>query len=137
MTHVSKLKTLQKRAIRIVSGSHYLEHTKPLFTKLHVLSMPDIHRFLTSQFMYRIKNLLLPSSCLHLVTVAPLNREHATRNQFYFIRSKCHTNMKQHSIGYIGPAIWNSLPVSIQNANSIGVFNNLLRSFLISSPSTN
>ena len=66
VTHLSKLVTKQKLAIRIVSGCHYLEHTKPLFIKHRILTLDNIHIFLTAQFMYRFKNLLLPLACMHL-----------------------------------------------------------------------
>src|SRR5271157_6033862 len=79
VTSLSKLTSLQKRAVRIVSGSNYLAHIKPLFVKHNILKLHNIHIFLISQFMYRYKYLLLPNSCMHLVTVAPPNPTHITR----------------------------------------------------------
>ena len=132
-SHLSKLVLLQKRAVRIMSGSHYLAHTRPLFAELRVLTLHSIHIFITAQFMYRFKNYLLPTSCMHLVALAPSFRTHDTRRTHHFTPSNCRTIMRQRSIGYSGPVIWDMIPANIQSAYSIGVFTNNLRLFLISS----
>src|SRR5271165_2578286 len=137
MTHLSRLVLLQKRAIRVVSGAYYLDHTKPLFlnamfVKHSVLTLHNLHIYLTAQFMYLLKNMLLPPSCSKLVELAPINRAHALRKTSYFLASKCRINMKQHSIGFAGPTIWNKIPGPIQLSVNIGVFNKHLRLYLFS-----
>ena len=39
---VKKLKSIQKRAIRLITGSNYVAHTEPLFIQLGVLKVQDI-----------------------------------------------------------------------------------------------
>ena len=46
-----------------------------------------------------------------------------TRNSFSKLKNLfCKTNMGQKTISYIGPSIWNSLPDSIEKANSLNTF---------------
>ena len=39
---LSRICTLQKRAIRIVDQAHYLQHSSPIFKKHKVLKFPDL-----------------------------------------------------------------------------------------------
>ena len=41
---VKKLESIQKRAIRLITGSNYVAHTEPLFIQLGVLKVQDIFK---------------------------------------------------------------------------------------------
>ena len=43
-TCLNKLRILQKKAIRIITQSHYLAHTDPLFSKLKLLKLDDLYK---------------------------------------------------------------------------------------------
>ena len=47
-THLEPLFLLQKKVVRIISKSNYLSHTDPIFSRLGLLKLPDIHIFLVS-----------------------------------------------------------------------------------------
>ncbi len=53
-----KIKKLQKRTVRCTSHSHFLEHTMPLFSKLHILQLDDIVELyiLKQMHVYYIKH---------------------------------------------------------------------------------
>ena len=129
--HITKLAKIQKRAIRVVSGSAYSEHTLPLFINLKVLPLGKLHIFLTAQFMFRAKYHLLPESCMHLVTTAQRDRVYQMRSINHFVPLTCRTNISQRCIGYFGPIIWNRLPVHLQMITSYGVFTHQLRLHLL------
>ena len=59
---INELFKMQKKAIRIVSGSSYNSHTEPLFKKLGVLPLPDLISITKIQFMQRFKQKFLPTS---------------------------------------------------------------------------
>ena len=59
----SRLVVLQKRAIRLISNTHYLAHTNPLFNRFQLLKLNDIYTFQLLVFMYPTKHDLLPSAC--------------------------------------------------------------------------
>ena len=67
---------LQKRAIRICSGSHYHAHTDPIFKDLKLLKITDINFCQTALFMYKIKLNIIPANLqsflLNIVIFTPL-----------------------------------------------------------------
>ena len=42
-SYLSKLKTLQNKAMRIISGSHYRDEANPIYKKLEVLQIHDLY----------------------------------------------------------------------------------------------
>ena len=38
--------------MRLLAGSHYLAHSKPLFAMLKILMVDDIYRFVLAQYMF-------------------------------------------------------------------------------------
>ena len=61
---VKKLESIQKRAIRLITGSNYVAHTEPLFIQLGVLKVQDIFKlrlknFITSFAMGHYPNILI------------------------------------------------------------------------------
>ena len=58
-SNLQPLCTLQKRAIRIINDTGYLEHTNPLFIKAHTLKFTDMVKYKTAQIMYKARHNLL------------------------------------------------------------------------------
>ena len=50
--HIRKIETLQKKAIRIITKSSYNEHTSPLYRRMGILKLADIHDLSIYLFMY-------------------------------------------------------------------------------------
>ena len=64
--HHKSITQLQKRAIRVITLSKYLVHTKPLFENLNILEGEDIFRLQQLKFYYRFINVTLPDYFLSL-----------------------------------------------------------------------
>ena len=54
---VTALFILQKRSIRLLTGSGYREHTNPLFYRAKCLKLKDIYSLETAKLMYKIHNM--------------------------------------------------------------------------------
>ena len=121
-----KLEVLQKRAVRLCTGSKYLATTSPLFKRLRILKICDINKLQIITFMFKIKHELLPEACMHYVNVVDANNSHNLRKKFFFKLNKFRTNIREHSIAIRGPKLWNLLPDIIQNSCTIGVLKRLL-----------
>ena len=67
---LSKITTLQKKAIRIVAGSKYNSHTDPIFIALRCLKANDIFRLAKIKFYYQFMHGTLPSYFLKLPLVS-------------------------------------------------------------------
>ena len=60
---VSCIIGLQKRAVRIITGSSYLAPTSPIFARLQLLKFVDIRKVQAAMLMFRFKLGLLPEAC--------------------------------------------------------------------------
>ena len=83
---------------------------------LQTIGIKDIFRvntFEIAKFMFDYHNYLFPTLLLNLfVTNGQINR-YCTRTASNYQMHLCRTNLKQFTILYRGPKIWNSLPVSV------------------------
>ena len=59
---LDRIVKLQKRAVRIITNSSYLSHTKPLFEKFNMLDVHQLYKKELGIFMYKNHNGLLPRS---------------------------------------------------------------------------
>ena len=53
---------LQKKAVRIITFSHFQSHTSPIFKKLNLLKLPHIVKLHTILFMHQYYNGRLPKA---------------------------------------------------------------------------
>ena len=52
---------MQKKSLRIITGSEYLAHTEPLFKALEILKVEDLHNLKLLKFYYNLSYELLPT----------------------------------------------------------------------------
>ena len=66
----SNVEKLQKRAIRLVTGSHYIAHTEPLFKLYYKINVKDLYHLKILKFYYNLCCNRLPQyiSVYHNVT---------------------------------------------------------------------
>ena len=112
---INKVFRLQKRAMRTISNSEYLSHTKPIFKSFNTL---NIYHKETSIFMFKYKNDLLPKSFENVFTTHRENHNYNTRNRDDF-KLPLH---KTANVFKIGPKIWNDLPINIKTSLSLSQF---------------
>ena len=65
-TSLNSLLLLQKKALRIISLSPYYAHTAPLYSHYKITHLLDLHKLLSSVFIFRCINGLFPASFLNL-----------------------------------------------------------------------
>ena len=108
---------LQKCYMRIIYGAHRLSHADPLFARANTLKIDDLYQQSIRCFSFKLANNKLPDRMASLVS--KINHSHHTRGSQSNLALKC-TN--HHSISYIAPKVWNSLPSLLKQAPSIGSF---------------
>ena len=59
-TYIGSLQLLQKKIVRIITCSHFYEHTAPLFKKLQLLNISQLAVFNICLFLYKFENNDLP-----------------------------------------------------------------------------
>ena len=128
-------KKAQKRLVRLITKAHYLANTAPLFSQLKVLDIFGINSFSVATFMYSYHHNLLPNSFHDLFLTSNQVHRCETWLASQYRPHFCRTNIKQFSILYRGPKIWNSLPDSLISSPSISVFTKNLKNYLTDSRS--
>jgi hypothetical protein len=122
-TNKRKVFVMQKKAVRIISGAKYNDHTDPLFTKLKILKLEDIHELQIAKYMYALNNGMLPKALINMFTMNNEIHTHNTRN-----RCNPHVTMRRtiatsKTIRHKGPVVWYTIP------NHIKIDNRTLKSF--------
>ena len=159
-TELKKIKTLQNKAVRIMSGNKYyqtygepavpLPSADPLYKSLDILKFDDIFRLNISSFIYQTLDGESPPIFNEWFTYSHDVHFHATRNDteivrdHYFdvgtevpttslrpIRSNL-VNYGDKLIKVNGPLIWNRLPHNIRECTSIFIFKNHLKKHFLS-----
>ena len=79
-TYITKwILTLQKSAIRIISFSHQLSPSGPLFTKLKILPIFDLVNYLNTMFVHSFLNNKLPAQLHNTFSFSRLAHKYNTR----------------------------------------------------------
>ena len=122
-SHLNKLFIQQKRIVRIICDVASKTHTSPLFAQLGLLKLYDIYRFHVLVFMYKAISLG------HFGIQHNLNtRQQDMANPVFQRLSK-----SQRAISYIGPTIWNNIPIYIRKIDTLSSFKRELKLHFIRS----
>ena len=136
-TKLRKIHRLQKKIVRICTGSQYLAPTKPLFHSLRTLNVFDINKMQIASLMHRYFLNTLPTYLMSMFSLNCHVHDHNTRNVTKFHISVVTTNSMHKSIRHSGPIVWNSIPEVIRNTRSTCTFKKRLKHLLLSQYDTN
>ena len=135
-----RLEKLQKKAIRIISGSRYNAHTEPLFKSLRLLKMNDLFQMNLLKFYYRLSHGTLPPyfNTFNLMNQSEIH-SHNTRNSHRIAPNRTRTQIAQFSVRNRLPSVVNNTDTSILSkvfTHSSGGFNNYVKNAIIDSYSS-
>ena len=99
---------LQKKAVRIITKSHYLAHTDPLFKNEKILKVGDIFKISCLKFYYRLINNMLPVNLSRLFNFS--NNDRFKLNHF-----DCQDSKGKHRIRYYLPKLIQETDLQILN----------------------
>ena len=105
---INKIEILQKKAVRIISGSSRIAHSEPLFKELKLLKVKDIAKQQALILIHRKIQHSLPGlvGCLFAI-----NEYHTanTRNIKHITEPFSHKLYRTHTVGWQGPRLWNTI----------------------------
>ena len=130
--HKYALVVQQKKIVRIISGVPPRTHTKPLFSKLKILTLDGIYRYMLALFMYKYVNDMIPPLFDMFIVNADIHH-YNTRNHTLLHVPLCTTKRSQQTVRYTGVKLWNLLATSIDVNCKIGTFKKHLKEFIITS----
>ena len=156
---MSKIKVLQNKAVRIISGKQYfqifgetpgpLPSADPLYKELMFLDFNDIYNFSIAKFIYLTLCGKSPSLFHNWFKYTHEVHSHATRSSVIisqenqddpgteistytlYTRKSNLQNYGRKMIKVSGPLVWNKLAFDIQDAVSIATFKENLKTFYI------
>ena len=129
-TLLNKIEVLQNKAIRLITNSGYRAHTTVLYKELNVLKLYDVYLKQVLIFMFKVKNKLLPLSCLQYFKIND-NRNYVTRNSNFFLHPPFRTDIRQQCIVVSGPRLWDSLKSNLQCDASISMLKKSIDNYLL------
>ena len=147
-THLTKLFTLQKRAVRLMTYKDQfpaipgpLHPSNPLFLKLGLLKVKDIFFLQISKFIHKCINSNIIGNFdqwfklkidfhIHKTRANYSNSlQESTNNLSIPFGRTTHCGLKQIKVS--GPRIWNSLPLALRNIKSLINFKNSIKKYLL------
>jgi hypothetical protein len=115
MGHKSdKIFGLQKKIVRIISGTKYNSHTEPLFKKLKILKVRHLCALHEFNFCFKLENRSLPFYFNNNLFIRH-NQVHRfnTRNSINFQAPRVKHAFAKNCIRYRIPSIFNNAPPAI------------------------
>lgn len=126
------LQLIQNSAARLVAKTRRRESITPVLKELHWLRYPERTNFKVATFVYKALHGHAPSYFdLTPVHTNPTRLHLRSSDRCDLIVPQIHTTTYgPKSFFYLGPAIWNGLPVELRKAESLAVFQCKLKTFL-------
>ena len=127
---------LQKKAVRAMTCAKYTAHTGPIFQKLNLLKLKDIHKIQQLKFYYKLKQNHLPEYFNTILTLKACDvHNHLTRNRSDFFKNRVNHTFAEKCIRYYLLKTVDSVPASIRlkiNTHSLQGFLGYCKSNFIS-----
>ena len=130
VSNLNRIFYLQKRVVRAIVNSDYRAHSAFLFAKLYILDIFQVNSFQLAKFMFCHPNQLLPPMLLNSFLTSSEVHNYGTRAANHYRSNSFRTNLKQFTILYQGPKVWNSLQISITSSSSFLTFKTKVLQFL-------
>ena len=127
-TH-KKITIITEKAIRVITSSHYIAHTDPLFAMTKLIKLEDLYKYQLGIFMQKVTHsqhrICHPCSYV-LIRYTVTNSEN--KNAYYI--QQIRTNTRKSTINFSGPTYWNTLPVNLRQIVSIHLFKKKFKELL-------
>jgi hypothetical protein len=130
-TNLEKLLKIQKKYCRLITFSDFREHSNPLFTNLNILNIYNINKLQIAIYMYKAINNRLPASDIFCFRQNSTVHSHATRHKDKLHKEYARTKLRQDTVRFQGPELWNSLSTELKNFSPISRFKRELKIFLV------
>ena len=123
-SYINEVLLLQKKVIRIIGGVSFNEHCKPIFCKLKIMTVVNLHIYKVLVYVKQNINDMSRRQDIH---------------QYYTRSAKCvdvpYTRLSKIKQSYAtqGIKFWNKLPTHIQNLN-VNQFKSRIHNWLVQVP---
>ena len=125
-----KLQTLQNFAAKVILRKSMYDHVTPCLIELHWLPINFRVDYKIALLAFKCLNGLAPKYLSDLIEIYVPPRALRSSSSIFLIHkvSKFKT-LGDKSFSFSGPAVWNTLPVSLRNETSIEIFKKNLKTY--------
>ena len=114
---LQKIRSLQKKAIRVVNNSTFKAHSNPLFSKLKLLNLDDTYKLSVLTFMHGYFNNNLPSSFQNMFK----SLTEPNRTKSYKLERVLNKNLESFPSAMF-PKLWNAIEIDLKETKSAKTF---------------
>ena len=131
-SNIERLTKLQKRAARLILCTDFHTPSERMFKELGWSSVPNRIKYNKAVLTYRALNNLTPEYISQLLQ--PMSQVHSlslrsSENGLLYV-PKSRTSLHSGSFSCSAPRLWNTLPQSVREADSLNCFKKCLKSIL-------
>jgi len=127
---IKKLQRVQNNAARIVLKAPKRSHVSPLLRTLHWLPVQQRIDYKVARLTFKVRSTSTPSYMRLLIQ--DRKQSHNLRSTTRALRQPITTTFAKRAFRCSAPAVWNSLPKTVLNSDSLAVFKSRLKTFLFS-----
>ena len=124
-SNLHKIEKLQRRACKLILGTDYIS-LEDARRQLNMLSFEELVFVNKAKVMFKVTQGISPIYITEMFQIKGCNNEDTmtlrSDSNKNFKTPKPKLNMFKNSVSYSGTLIWNSIPLEIRNANTIGDF---------------
>ena len=129
-TRIDALFRMQKKAIRLITMSNYRAETLPLFTRLNLLTIQEIHIYKVALFMFKVYHNSSPEIFCEYYTSKSEIHGYETRNKCNLRVPPYNLDVRKLSKRCKGVYIWNFVRNHVSPKCSLNIFKSTLRKVL-------
>ncbi len=127
---VNRLQRLQNSAARLLTYTKKSSHITPILQSLHWLPVVKRITFKILLLVYYSLHSIAPAYLQNSLTVYAPSRSLRSSNSQSLQVPRVKRSWGDRSFSYLGPKLWNDLPIEIRQSPSLDTFKTLLKTYL-------
>ena len=130
---IKKLQRIQNSAARMILGLKKYDHVTPALISLHWLPVALRIDFKILVLVYKSLHGLAPTYLCDLVCVKKKNTDMELRSDAWItliVPKRKNASFGKRAFSYIGPFLWNQLPIDCKQSTSLDVFKRRVKTHL-------
>jgi len=127
---IRKLQRVQNNAAKIVCQASRRSHARPLLKELHWLPVVQRISYKVATLTYKIRQTSTPAYLSEHITDRTTTRNLRSASAPTLVQPFCRTTFAKRAFRCSAPSVWNSLPATVSNSDSLSVFKSRLKTHL-------
>ena len=129
-SHLKPLITLQKKALRIITNSHYNAESQPIFRALKLLTIPNVHKINCLIFIYKCLNFNFLNYKRRILQ-GNFSHDYVTRFRHFLNPPFERLSLCKNSFLNKGIGLWNKIDSTTQDLKTLSSFKKAIKYMLV------